>query len=103
MLQILKTIPLLWTFYKNYCFLSALVTFFCVRAFWLHGFTSFTGIFWFKILTLGVTFFFVNQLKKKEYYYYQNLGIGKKLLWTATLSFDFVLFIILLILANQYS
>jgi hypothetical protein len=53
--------------------------------------------------TQGVIFFFVNQVKKKEYYYDQNLGIGKKLLWTATLVFDFVLFVVLLILANQYS
>jgi hypothetical protein len=103
MFRYLKTIQALYTFYKSYCFFSALITFLCVRAFWLHGFTSLSGIFWFKILTLGVTFFFVNQLKKKEYYYYQNLGIGKTLLWTATLAFDFVLFIILLILTNQYS
>lgn len=61
------------------------------------------SIFWLKILTLGVTFLFVNQLKKKEYYYYRNLGIGKTLLWTATLLFDFVLFVVLLILTNQYS
>lgn len=101
--QIHKTIPLLWTFYKSYCFLSALITFFCVRAFWIYGFTGFAGIFWFKILTLVVTFFFVNQTKKKEYYYYQNLGIGKTLLWTATLSFDCIVFAILLILTNQYS
>lgn len=101
--QIHKTIPLLWTFYKSYCLLSALITFICVRTLWLYGFTSFFAIFWFKIFTLVVTFFFVNQTKKKAYYYYQNLGIGKTLLWTATLSFDCIVFAILLILTNQYS
>lgn len=103
MLRHLKTIQALWTFYKSYCFFSTVINFFCVRAFWLYGFASFSGIFWLKILTLCVTFFLVNQVKKKEYYYYQNLGIGKKLLWTATLSFDFVVFVLLLILTNQYS
>ncbi len=103
MFRYLKTIQALCTFYKSYCFLSVLITFFCVRTFWLYGFASFAGIFWLKILTLGIIFFFVNQLKKKEYYYYRNLGIGKTLLWTATLLFDFVLFVVLLILTNQYS
>jgi len=61
------------------------------------------GIFWCKVLTSSMIFFFVNQLKEKQYYYYQNFGVGKKLLWVTTLLFDFLLFILFIILINIYA
>lgn len=93
-----KIIRFIWTFYKNFLLLSAIITALCLRAFWAYGFVSFFGIFWCKVVTLGVTYYLVNTYKKNEYYYYQNLGVAKTLLWTVTLSFDFILFILLLIL-----
>lgn len=97
-MQLLKIIRLIWTFYKNFLLLSLVVTAFCLRAFWMSGFASFFGIFWCKVATLLLTYYFVNTNKKNEYYYYLNLGVGKTLLWTLTLSFDFILFILSLIL-----
>lgn len=97
----LKIIRLLWTFYENFLLLSAIVTLFCVRLFAAHGFDIFFGIFWCKLLTLALTYYFVDINKKNEYYYYQNLGIAKTLLWSATLSFDFLLFILCLVLSNH--
>jgi hypothetical protein len=76
------------------------ITAFCVRAFWLNGFAGFFGIFWCKLATLGLTYYFINANKKNEYYYYQNLGVAKTLLWGATLIFDFILFLLLLILTS---
>lgn len=49
-------------------------------------------------MTMALIYYFININKKKEYYYYQNLGISKTLLWAASLTFDFILFIFLLIL-----
>jgi hypothetical protein len=100
-MRLFKIIRLVWTFYRNFLLLSALVTSFCLRAFWMYGFAVFFGIFWGKIATLGLTYYFINANKKKEYYYYQNLGVGKTLLWTAALSFDFLLFLFSLILTYQ--
>ena len=97
-MRLFKIIRLVWTFYKNFLLLSAIITAFCLRAFWMYGFASFFGIFWCKVVTLGLTYYFINTNKKNEYYYYQNLGVAKTLLWRATLSFDFVLFLLLLIL-----
>lgn len=97
-MQLFKTIRLVWTFYRNFIFLSSIITVICLRAFWLLGWASFFGIFWSKILTMALIYYFININKKKEYYYYQNLGISKTLLWTASLTFDFILFIFLLIL-----
>jgi hypothetical protein len=97
-LRLLKIIRLTWTFYKNFLLLSIIITAFCLRAFWINGFASFFGIFWCKVATLGLIFYFVNINKKNEYYYYLNLGVSKTMLWAVTLSFDFILFILFLIL-----
>lgn len=98
MIQLVKTIRLLLTFYRNFLLLSVIITAFCLRAFWIYGFASFSGIFWCKVVSLGLTYYFININKKNEYYYYQNLGIGKVLLWVATISLDFILFLLLIML-----
>jgi hypothetical protein len=77
--------------------LSFLITATCLVLFWEYGFGVFSTLFWFKIGTLGLTFYFINNYKNKEYYYYQNLGVSKTLLWSTTLSFDFALFVFLII------
>ena len=48
-------------------------------------------------MSLGLTYYFINSYKNKEYYYYQNLGVSKSFLWAVTLTFDFALFIFLII------
>jgi hypothetical protein len=100
-MRLYKTIRLTWTFYKNFLVLSIIITAFCLRAFWMYGFATFFGIFWGKLVTLGLTYYLLNLNKKNEYYYYRNLGISKTLLWAATLTFDFVLFLFLIFLVYQ--
>lgn len=92
-------IRLVFTFYKSFLLFSLLITIACLRTFWMQGFAAFFGIFWCKLITLGITYYFINVNKKHEYYYYRNLGVSRTLLWTAALSFDFILFIFLIILA----
>ena len=97
-----KTIRLIWTFYKNFLLASLVITACCLKLFWEYGFSIFAGLFWLKAATLALTYYFINQNRKKEYYYFQNLGVSKGLLWTTTLSFDFVLYIFLIILIYQF-
>jgi len=52
--------------------------------------------------SLGLTYYFINSYKNKEYYYYQNLGLSKALLWIAILTFDFALFIFLIVLIYKF-
>jgi hypothetical protein len=96
-----RMVRLIATFYKNYFLLSMVINFFCLRIAWINGLVSFFGIFWGKIATLIFTYFLVNSQKQNEYYYYQNLGISKLLLWVVTLSFDF-LFFLFLVIVTQY-
>jgi hypothetical protein len=58
-----------------------------------YGFNIFGVLFWFKIVTRALTYYFINSYKSKEYYYYLNLGVSTALLWVATLTFDFEIFL----------
>lgn len=62
------------------------------------GFQPF--IIWFKILTLGIGGYFISSYKRKEFYYYQNLGMPKMFLWICKFSFDLTLFLALLFLMS---
>lgn len=96
-----KTIRLTWCFYRNYCLASVAISLVCALILWQFGFGNhvFFYLFWFKMVTLGLVFYFINMYKKKEFYYFQNLGLSKQWLWISTLSFDFLLFIFCLIIA----
>ena len=80
---------------------SLLFTLCCISIFWNNGFSVFAGIFWFKVLTGLIIFYFVNDYRKKEYYFYYNLGIAKRQLWLITLGFDFSIFILAIILISN--
>jgi hypothetical protein len=101
-MQVEKAARLIWTFYKNFLFSSLIITTCCLSAFWKYSFSAFSGLFWLKITTLALTYYFINQSKNKEYHYYQNLGISKLLLWASTFLFDFALFISLIILIHNF-
>jgi len=101
-MQIVRTIRLIWTFYKSFLFSSLVITAWCVRIYWRNDFSGFFGVFWLKILSLGLSYYFVNDHKKQEYYYYQNLGVSKTLLWSVSLSVDFILYLFLLIQIYQF-
>lgn len=97
----MRAIRIIFTFYKNFFFLSFILSLCCAIALHVNGIGIFALVFWFKVFTLGLIFYFIKQYKKKEFYYYQNLGVSKLFLWTTTLFFDMVLFIILLALTYK--
>ena len=96
-----KIAKLIWTFYKSFIFLSFLVTVSCIVLFWEYGLGIYGILFCFKIATLTMTFFIVNSYKSNEYYYYQNLGVSKILLWVNSLSIDLILFSYLIFLTYK--
>jgi hypothetical protein len=97
-MKICKITRLLLTFYKNYFIFSFLITICCGQILRSNGIKVFILVFWFKILTLGIIYYFINGYKKNEFFYYQNLGISKIQLWVSSLIFDILLFISVLIL-----
>jgi hypothetical protein len=102
-LKPLKTIRLLLTFYKSFFFFNFLVTLICMGLLWEYGMSIFAVLFWLKLSTLGLTWYFIRSYKSKEFYYYQNLGLTRTFLWVSTLSFDFILYIFLLSRVYSFS
>jgi hypothetical protein len=58
-------------------------------------------LFWYKVISIGMIFSTAIYYKKKELYYYQNLGVSKVKLGISTSVFDFLLWLILIIIAYR--
>ena len=91
-MNLFKTIRIIGTFYRSFILFSILMTACCLGLYWEYGADIFVALFWVKLLTLGLTYYFINSYKTKEYYYYLNLGLSKRILWTSILLFDFSVF-----------
>lgn len=97
----MKHLKLINTFYNNFKLFSLGITFVALMLFWDYGAKALGILFWFKNIVFAITYYGVNQFKNKEYYYYQNLGIGKLKLWISVYLLDiFLFFVSLLILAS---
>ncbi len=94
----MKTIRLILTFYSNFFLASIAITLCCASLLYLSGIYTFVFLFWFKLITLCVTFFFIKERKEREFYYFQNLGISRIFLWATTLFLDLFLFFLILLL-----
>ena len=91
-------IRLLLTFYKAFFLFSLLITIICTLLLYEYGLPILKVLLWLKAATLYLTFYFIRTYKEREFYYYRNLGIRDTVLWSLTLSFDSILFILFIIL-----
>lgn len=94
----MKTIRLIFTFYKSFAFVNSMITLACLSITYTWGIDTFVMLFWFKIITLGLILYYIHNYQKNIFYYYKNLGLTKKKLCIVTLSFDFTLFLALTII-----
>jgi hypothetical protein len=95
-MHLVKKIRLLGTFYSSFCIPSFIITLIGLYFFWQHDYSIYSTVFWFKLITMGVIYYYINSYKSKEYFYYQNLGLSKTFLWVSLLLFDFLLFLFLI-------
>ena len=98
----MRFIRLIIDFYKSFALLSFLITLSSVIIVYANGYHAFTILFWFKIITVGLIFYYINDYKRAEFYYFKNLGLTKRILWTSTIFFDMTLYIILIILTIKF-
>ncbi len=98
----MKKLHLLINFYKSFAFACFAITISCMYFPFNYGIGTFSALFWFKFATLGIIFYLNNSFKRNEFYYYRNLGVSKKLLWSTTLSFDMILYLTLFYLTLKY-
>ena len=100
-MKIVRTIRLLTTFYRSFFIVNLLITLVCAGLFREYGFSIFPTLFWLKLATMALVFYYIRNYKKKEFYYYLNLGLSRRLLWISTLSVDFCLYLVLILLVNK--
>jgi hypothetical protein len=96
----MTTLRLIITFYKSYALASWIITLSCMSIILAGGLKTLAALFWFKIITFGVIIYFINMYKRKEFYYYKNLGLSKLLLWISSGAIDLMFFVLLLIIAS---
>lgn len=89
----LRTIHLLFTFYKVFWLPSQLVNAFCWAMVYMEGTGPLFILILFKLFTAALIVAYVHEYSESHYYYYHNLGLSRAILWGATLGFDFVFLI----------
>lgn len=100
----MRTLKLIARFYGGIFFANFLITLSCIGLIIFYGPRSreLMGVFfWYKVITIGMVFSTAIHYKKREMYYYQNLGVSKVKLAVATSTFDFSLWLVLLIIAYR--
>ena len=90
----MRTLRAILSFYCSFAFVGFLLTAACLVSVYTTGIAMFTFLFWFKIGTMWLIYYFTDSYKRKEYYYYDNLGISKRTLWIPALAFDFTVFMV---------
>lgn len=100
-MHLMRTIKLITRFYGGIFLANFLVTLSCVRMMQYAGHDApklLSLFFWYKSITIGLIFYTAIHYKKNELYYYQNLGISKRQLIIATSLFDFLTWVIFVVL-----
>jgi hypothetical protein len=82
------------TFYSSFFMLAFLINLFCIAIIIKTEFNLFSLMFWFRAVIISLIYYFINDYKRKEFYYYQNLGVSKNFLWISTISLDSILFLL---------
>lgn len=85
-------------FYRTIMVANLAVSLGALSLIYIYGTGPFVFIFWFKVAVLLFIIYVQSSSRSAELYYYMNLGISKKQLWTTAITVDLILFIILFVL-----
>lgn len=100
-MHFIRAIKLITRFYGNIFLANFLVTLSCVYLLRLAGKNAQSLVFvffWYKIISMMFIFYTAIYYKKNELYYYQNLGVTKLRLVLTTSGFDFLAWLIFVLL-----
>ncbi|MDB5087794.1 MAG: hypothetical protein JWR09_1788 [Mucilaginibacter sp.] len=100
----MRTLKLITRFYNGIFWANLFITLCCVGIMGIYRDRAYKIIgmlFWFKVITIAVIFYAAIHYQKKEMYYYQNLGVSKLKLGITTSVFDFLLWLVLILIAYR--
>ncbi len=88
----LRLVRLILQFYRRFCVISLLISLYIVYESASQGAGVIAFSFWIKAITVAIIGGFVYFGYQHEFYYYKNLGIGKRTLLIAVTSLDLFLY-----------
>jgi hypothetical protein len=88
----MKNLRLLLTFYQSFALVGILIDVSCTIILYTWGIATFKYLFWFKVVTLLLTYLWVNDNKAIEFIYYKNLGLERRQLWWGAAAIETFLF-----------
>lgn len=62
----------------------------------LYGLGALQPVLWFKAIAYGIVVYHVDQSRRREFWYFYNLGFTRRGLWMSVTLLDFCLFFTLL-------
>ncbi len=98
----MKRLRLIFTFYLSFALPAIILSLAAASAVFLYGLAALAISWYFKSITLAIIAFYFNTYYKKNYYYYQNLGVSKSFLWIGSITADIILYVFFIILAQQW-
>lgn len=100
-MQLHKRLRLLITFYQSFFAATFLISAVCAYLFFYYGLNVLRILIPFKILTLVIVVFYINNYKGPNFLYFQNLGLSKSFLWISIMIAELTLFTALLLLTTH--
>jgi hypothetical protein len=92
---------LLFRFYRGFAFSCLTITIACAIITWHYGSSVCLSLLLFKLITLSLVYYFVSVGKKKELFFYYNLGFSKNIMFAISFAVDLLLFFAALFLTNS--
>jgi hypothetical protein len=78
--------------------MTILLSLACACIFIGNGISVFAPLFWFKITTLALIYYYIREYKSREFYFYKNLGIGRRALWIFSISLDLAIYFVVIVI-----
>ena len=103
-IQAMKRLAPVFRFYYGFAPAGCwAITVLCANIVHKWGRSVIAPMLFFKLIVLGLVYYFVSIGKKKEMYFYYNLGYSRNALFAYCTVIDMALFIISLLIVNRLS
>lgn len=89
-----KKLRLVRLFYSSFLPAGLLISLLCGLILAVGGMNVFVFVFWFKVISTASLLFYIHDAKRAEFFYYQNLGLSKSLLFILAAAAEFAIFVL---------
>ena len=92
----IKHINSIFYFYRSFSLPGIVFSVVCCWLFWKYGVSMLPVLVLFKLVTDFITGYFINQAKRRQFFYYYNQHISRGYLWSIAFLIDLLIFLVVL-------